>query len=172
MQTSPVDDSEENHFKQFAIEDNEQIENSRKRRLSHSNSNEKVFLTTSIKPIYRITPINDENEQSLFLSDDLQYFILKSTHLPLVKQCIGQATFLTCLKMFQISVVSHENMKYLCQRLNELIDPSSKDIQKSIRQSPFILPLVNRWIMEQLPEAIELGKKLKKFLEKKKKSHR
>jgi 5-bromo-4-chloroindolyl phosphate hydrolysis protein len=74
--------------------------------------------------------------------------------------------------MFKISVISHENINYLCQHLNQLIDLSSKDIYKYIKQSSFILPLINRWIIEQLPEAIKLGEKLKKFLEKKKKSHR
>jgi 5-bromo-4-chloroindolyl phosphate hydrolysis protein len=74
--------------------------------------------------------------------------------------------------MFKISVTSHENINYLCQRLNQLIDLSSKQIHTYIKQSSFILPLINRWIIEQLPEAIQLGEKLKKLLEKKKKSHR
>ncbi len=112
FQTPPVDDNEEEHFKQFAIEDNDQPENTRKRRLSHSTSTEKVFLTSSTKPIYSITPINNENEQSLFLSDDLQYFIFKSNNFALVKQCISQASFSTCLKMFKISVKTHENINY------------------------------------------------------------
>jgi len=173
FQVSCIDDNhEKNYFQQFAIDDNEQTENSRKRRLSHSNSSEKIFVTSSIKSIYCIIPIDNENEQSLFLSDDLQYFIFKSNHLPLVKQCIDQASFITCFKMFKISVISHENINYLCQHLNQLIDLSSKDIYKYIKQSSFIFPLINRWIIEQLPEAIKLGEKLKKFLEKKKKSHR
>jgi hypothetical protein len=74
--------------------------------------------------------------------------------------------------MFKMSVISHENINYLCQHLNRLIDLSSKHIHTYIKQSSFILPLINRWIIEQLPEAIKLGEKLKKFLEKKKKLHR
>ncbi|CAF4684938.1 unnamed protein product, partial [Rotaria sp. Silwood2] len=166
-----VDDNEGSHFKQFAIDDSDPPETNRKRRLSHSTSSEKVFLTSSTKAIYRIVPINNDNEQSLFLSDDLQYFIFKSNNFSLVKQCIDQASLLTCLKMFKISVQSHENINYLCQRLNQLIDLSSKQIHTYIKQSSFILPLINRWIIEQLPEAIKLGEKLKKLTEKKKKSH-
>ncbi|CAF1294874.1 unnamed protein product [Rotaria magnacalcarata] len=166
-----VDDSDDDHFKQFAIEDIDPPEHTRKRRRSHTNSAEKVFVASSTKPIYRIVPINNENEQSLFLSDDLQYFIFKSNNFSLVKRCIDQASLSTCLKMFKISVTSHENVNCLCQRLNQLIDLSSKQIHTYIKQSSFILPLINRWIIEQLPEAIKLGEKLKKLSEKKKKSH-
>lgn len=74
--------------------------------------------------------------------------------------------------MFKISVISHENINYLCQHFNQLIDKSSKNIHTDIKQSSFILPLINRWIMERLPEAVKLGEKLKKILERKKKSHR
>ncbi|CAF3843439.1 unnamed protein product [Adineta steineri] len=169
-ESSSTDENAE-HFKQFAIEDNDQPENTRKRRLSHSTSTEKVFLTSSTKSIYRIVPINNENEYSLFLSDDLQYFIFKSNNFALVKQCINQASFLTCLKMFKLSVIPHENINYLCQHVNQLIDGSSKQIHTYIKQSSFILPLINRWIIEQLPEAIKLGEKLKKLLDKKRKSH-
>ncbi|UJR27826.1 hypothetical protein I4U23_009094 [Adineta vaga] len=165
---SSTDDNSE-HFKQFAIEGSDRPENSRKRRLSHTNSSEKVFLTSSTKSIYYLVPMNNENEQSLFLSDDLQYFIFKSNNILLVKQCINQASLLTCLKMLKISVISHENINYLCQHVNQLIDSSSKQIHTYIKQSSFILPLINRWILEQLPEAIKLGEKLKKLLEKKKK---
>ncbi|CAF4438238.1 unnamed protein product, partial [Adineta steineri] len=132
--SSSTDENAE-HFKQFAIEDNDQPENTRKRRLSHSTSTEKVFLTSSTKSIYRIVPINNENEYSLFLSDDLQYFIFESNNFALVKQCINQASFLTCLKMFKLSVIPHENINYLCQHVNQLIDGSSKQIHTYIKQS-------------------------------------
>ena len=74
--------------------------------------------------------------------------------------------------MSKISVIPTETINYLCRHLNQLIDLSSKQIHTYIKQSTFILPLINRWIIEQLPEAIKLGEKLKKLLEKKKKSHR
>lgn len=74
--------------------------------------------------------------------------------------------------MFKISVQSHENMNYLCQRLNQLLDLSSKQIHTYIKQTSFIFPIINRWIIEQLPEAIKLGEKLKKLSEKRKKHHR
>jgi hypothetical protein len=74
--------------------------------------------------------------------------------------------------MFKISVISHENINYLCQHLNQLMDLSSKQVQAYLKQSSFILPLINRWIIEKLPEAIKLGEKLKKLLGKKKKAHR
>ncbi|CAF0990756.1 unnamed protein product [Rotaria sordida] len=170
-ETPSVDDSVGSHFEQFAIDHIDPPEINRKRRLSHSISSEKVFITSSSKTIYHIVPINNENEQSLFLSDDLQYFIFKSNNFSLVKQCIDQASLLQCLKMFKISVTSHENINYLCQHLNQLIDSSSKQIHTYIKQSSFIFPLINRWIIEQLPEAIKLGEKLKKLSEKKKKSH-
>lgn len=73
--------------------------------------------------------------------------------------------------MLKISVTSHENINYLCQRLNQLIDLSSKQFHSYVKQSSFILPLINRWIVEQLPEAIKLGEKLKKLSTKRKKSH-
>ncbi|CAF3950884.1 unnamed protein product [Rotaria sordida] len=170
-ETPSVDDSVGSHFEQFAIDHIDPPEINRKRRLSHSISSEKVFITSSSKTIYHIVPINNENEQSLFLSDDLQYFIFKSNNFSLVKQCIDQASLLQCLKMFKISVTSHENINYLCQHLNQLIDSSSKQIHTYIKQSSFIFPLINRWIIEQLPEAIKLGEKLKKLSEKKRKSH-
>ena len=160
--------NDETHFKQFAIEDNHSNENSRKRRLSPSQSSEKVFVTSSMKSLYRIVPVNNESEQSLFTSDDLQYFIFKSNHLPLVKRCIDQASLSTCLKMFQISVNSEENIRYLCQHLNQLLDNSEESISIVIKQSSFIRPLLNRWISKQLPKAIQLGEKLKKFIEEKK----
>jgi 5-bromo-4-chloroindolyl phosphate hydrolysis protein len=74
--------------------------------------------------------------------------------------------------MFKISVISHENINYLCQHLNQLLNSSSKHIHTYIKQSSCILPLINRWIIEQLPEAIKLGEKFKKFIDKKKKSPR
>lgn len=160
--------NDQSHFKQFAIEEPDTIENSRKRRLSHGKSSEKIFVTSSTKSLYRILPINNQSEQSLFTSDDLQYFIFKSTHFPLVKRCIDHASPETCLKMFQISINSQENIRYLCEHFNRLIDNSSDSIEKLIKQSSFIRPLINRWISKQLPEAIQLGEKLKKCMEKKK----
>jgi hypothetical protein len=146
--------------------------NHRKRRLSETATTEKVFLSSSTQPIYQCVPINNELEQSLFQSDDVQYFIFKSTNLTLVQQCIDQASLLTCLKMLKVSVLSRGNIKYLCQRLNSLLDQSTKQIHTYIKQSVFILPIINRWIIEQVPDAIQLGEKFKKILEKKKKSHR
>lgn len=70
--------------------------------------------------------------------------------------------------MFQISINSQENIRYLCEHFNQLIDNSSEVIHKLIKQSSFIRPLINRWISKQLPEAIQLGEKLKKCMEEKK----
>jgi hypothetical protein len=160
--------NDQSHFQQFVIEETDSIENSRKRRLSHGKSNEKVFVTSSKKSLYRIHPINNQSEQSLFTSDDLQYFIFKSPHFTLVKRCIDHASPEICLKMFQISINSQDNIRYLCEHFNQLIDTSTDSIEKLIKQSSFIRPLINRWISKQLPEAIQLGEKLKKCMEKKK----
>ena len=167
-QTPTVSDEDRHSLlRQCAVEYVDPPKNNRKRRLSPSTSNEKVFLATSTKSIYCQIPVNDELEHSIFQSDDLQYFIFKSTNLALVKQSIDQASLATCIKMLKISVVSHDNMNYLCQRLNQLTDASSKQVHTYIRQSSLILPLINRWIIEQLPAAIQLGEKLRKLLEKK-----
>ncbi|CAF1512845.1 unnamed protein product, partial [Adineta ricciae] len=171
QEEKPTTDDSSEHFKQFAIEDADQRENSRKRRLSHTTTSEKVFLSSPINSTYHLVPTNDETKQSLFLADDLQYFIFKSKNFPLVKQCIDQASLLSCFKMLKISAVSRENMKYLCERVNGLIDSPEKPIQTYIKHSSSILPLINRWVIEELPEAVQLAEKLKKLVEKRKKSH-
>jgi len=164
---------ETKHFEQFSIDekDVEDKNSKRKRRLSEKpNQTEKIFLSSTNQCSYEIISMdNNQTEQSIFHSDHLQYFLLKSNHFLLVRQCIDQATMATCLKMFKYSIDSKQIIDYLCKRLNHLIGSSSKSLQPYLKQPTLILPLINRWIIEKLPEAIQLGEKLKKILEKKKK---
>lgn len=158
--------SNENHFEDFSIDENENSK--RKRRFSTSNRNEKVFLCSTDDELFSL--INDEKRNSLFNSDDVQYFIFKSTNFSLLRRCVDDADISTCLKMFKISVQSKENIRYVCQRLNQLIDISSKQILNVFKQNSMILPILNRWIVEQIPEAIQLGEKFRKVLEKRKRT--
>ena len=143
--------------------------NERKRRLNSTETTTKMFASSTNSIVYLPVATNNEFERSLFQSEDLQYFLFKSKNFSLVQKSIDQADLSTCLKMFKISGLSRENINYLCERLNYLIDQSTKQMQIHLKQSSFIVPIINRWIVEKVPNAIQLGEKIQKLLEKKKK---
>ncbi|CAF1551994.1 unnamed protein product, partial [Didymodactylos carnosus] len=174
--TGTMVDDDENHFYPFPINDNNTsidtptttttTEITRKRHRSSSPVRSSKYLVTS-----SIVHNTIESQQNIFMSNDVQHFIYKSKNSEFVKIFVQHANIDTCLKLIKTFNVPYENIRYVCSKLDSLLNESNlslKELNYLIKQSSFLLPIINAWINEQMAEAIKLGQTLTKIIEKKK----